>query len=114
MDFLHFNNQYLALDRFLQYLFGLDKDIIRDYLMSGGYGGVDAVFLRDWYMGRDNYMDSFLSRTLRASMIPEDVEEIVENQRVIVSHSAREGFLRLENAFIENPWHLLSGASATW
>jgi hypothetical protein len=99
MVFLQQNDEYLALDRFLQYIFGLDDNTIRNYLMSGNYDGIEPLFLRDWY-GRENYMDGFLSRTLRASMIPDDDVEIVENRRVIVRRGAREGFHRLERAFI--------------
>jgi hypothetical protein len=101
------NNEYLALDRFLQYVFGLDDNLITNSLMEPR-DGIDPVFLQEWYGGRENYMAGFLSRTLRASMIPEDVEGLVENEVVIVRHSAREGFRRLEAAFIAFNFYALA------
>jgi len=100
MVHLQQNDVYLALDRFLQYLFGLEDNIIKQYLMSDDYDGIDPGVLKEWYGGREDYMDLFLSRTLRASMIPDDVEEILGDGRRIVHPGAREGFRRLEAAFI--------------
>jgi len=100
MVHLQQNDEYLALDRFFQYLFGMDDNIIRNYLLSADYDGIDPQFLQTYYGGHENYMDRFLARTIRASKITDEVDIFVQGQLEKVPNPAKEGFRHLEEAFI--------------